>query len=134
MKTLYLDTHNRTDMCDITREVQNAVAASGMSAGICHVHCAHTTAAITLNENADPTVTRDILLSLDDAIRELSAFRHAEGNSTAHVKASLVGNSITLPVQNGALVLGTWQGIYFCEFDGPRRQRTVWVTCTPEYH
>jgi len=130
MITVSVATSRKEQLIDITRDVQNAVSKRGFANGICHVHTAHTTAAVTVNENADPDVVHDIILSLDSIVKELPGFRHGEGNSTAHVKSSLVGNSVTVPVDNGQLVLGTWQGIYFCEFDGPR-SRKVWVTCTP---
>ena len=130
MITISVPTAQREQLVDITRDVQDAVSQLGCSHGICHIHTAHTTAGITINENADPDVVRDILLSLDAIVHELPGFRHAEGNSTAHVKSTLTGNSVTVPVENGRLVLGTWQGIYFCEFDGPRSRR-AWVSCTP---
>jgi secondary thiamine-phosphate synthase enzyme len=130
MITISVPTSQREQLVDITAAVRDAVAELGCETGICHVHTAHTTAGLTINENADPDVVRDILLSLDTIVQDLRGFRHAEGNSTAHVKSSLTGNAITVPVKDGRLVLGTWQGIYFCEFDGPRTRR-VWVTCTP---
>ena len=130
MITISVPTAQREQLVDITRSVQDAVSQLGCLNGICHVHTAHTTAGITINENADPDVVRDILLSLNSIVHELPGFRHAEGNSTAHVKSSLTGNSVSVPVCDGRLVLGTWQGIYFCEFDGPRSRHT-WVTCTP---
>jgi len=126
-----ISTSKNNQLVNITCDVQSAVAKSGITDGICFVHVAHTTAGITINENADPDVVHDILLSLDDIVKNQSGFRHFEGNSTAHVKSSLVGNSASLPVRNGKLQLGTWQGIYFCEFDGPR-SRKAWVTCIAE--
>ena len=130
MTQIPVDTHGREEMVDITRAVQDAVNATGCRNGLCTVQCAHTTAGLTINENADPDVVHDILLSLDEIVKNLRGFRHGEGNSTAHVKSSLVGVSVCVPVEDGRLALGTWQGIYFCEFDGPRNRR-VWVTCVP---
>ena len=126
-----ISTSKNNQLVNITRDVQSAVTKSGVSDGICFVHIAHTTAGITINENADPDVVHDILLSLDDIVKNQSGFRHFEGNSTAHVKSSLMGNSTSVPVKNGKLQLGTWQGIYFCEFDGPR-SRKAWVNCIAE--
>ena len=111
---------------NITRQVEQAVRESGVEDGICVVHCPHTTAGLTVNENADPDVVSDLLYALDKTFPDRPEFRHMEGNTTAHLKASCMGNSVTLPVERGRLVLGTWQGIYFCEFDGPR-SRTFFV-------
>ena len=124
-------TTQRTQMLSITHLVQDAVDAAGIDAGTCHVFVPHTTAAVTINENADPAVARDVLHVLDRAIPfDDDAYRHLEGNSAAHVKAILVGASETVAVEHGRLVLGTWQGLFFCEFDGPR-QRQVWVRVSP---
>ncbi len=110
---------------DITKHVQQDVRESGVHEGLCTIYCPHTTAAITINENADPDVQHDLKLALGDIFgrRDRPDFLHAEGNSHAHLKSSLVGASETIPISNGKLVLGTWQGIYFCEFDGPRHRR-----------
>jgi secondary thiamine-phosphate synthase enzyme len=108
---------------DITEQVQSALAESSIQDGLCVVYCPHTTAAITINENADPDVVHDMLLGLRKAFPDRVEFRHAEGNSSAHLKSSAVGNSVTVLVSQGRLVLGTWQGIYFCEFDGPRTRK-----------
>jgi secondary thiamine-phosphate synthase enzyme len=108
---------------NITAEVQNAVAASGIGEGICVVFVPHTTAAVTVNENADPDVPRDVGLSLDLISPDRREFRHGEGNSAAHTKTSLVGPSLTLIVTGGRLLLGTWQGIWFNEYDGPRSRK-----------
>jgi secondary thiamine-phosphate synthase enzyme len=116
----------REEMIDITSQVQEAVTATGVSTGVVVLHVPHTTAAVTVNENADPSVQSDMLSHLGRLIPQDAGFRHAEGNSDAHLKASLVGSSETLLVSNGNLALGTWQGVYFCEFDGPR-QRDVHV-------
>lgn len=108
---------------NITSKVRESVLKSGISDGICVVYCPHTTAGITINENADPDVVKDMLLGLSRAYPERVEFRHIEGNSHAHLKASSVGASKTIIVNNGQLILGTWQGIYFCEFDGPRTRK-----------
>jgi secondary thiamine-phosphate synthase enzyme len=108
---------------NITGEVQRAVAASGITEGICVVLVPHTTAAITVNENADPDVTHDVTLALNAISPDRREFRHSEGNSAAHTKTSLVGPSITLIVSGGRLLLGTWQGIWFNEYDGPRNRK-----------
>jgi len=114
------------DFYNITPKVREAIAESGVQDGIAVVYCPHTTAGITINENADPDVVRDLLLGLDKAFPDRPEFRHAEGNSTAHLKASAVGSSATVIVKGGKPVLGTWQGIFFCEFDPPR-ERTFFV-------
>jgi len=112
----------RADFYNITPKVREAVAQSGVSEGIAVVYCPHTTAGITINENADPDVVRDLLLGLDKAFPDRSEFRHAEGNSSAHLKASAVGSSATVIIKGGKPLLGTWQGIFFCEFDPPRER------------
>ena len=116
----------RTDFYDITPMLRESIAKSGVSNGIAVVYCPHTTAGITINENADLDVIRDLLLGLDKAFPDRSEFRHAEGNSTAHLKASAIGSSVTVIVENGKPILGTWQSVFFCEFDPPR-ERTVFV-------
>lgn len=108
---------------DITGKVAAAIAASGVDEGLCLVFCPHTTAAITINENADPDVVDDLLLGLDAAFPDRADFRHGEGNSAAHLKSSCVGAGETVIIRDGRPLLGTWQGIYFCEFDGPRARR-----------
>ena len=108
---------------DITATVRDAVRKSGVDSGLCVGYCPHTTAGITINENADPDVVKDMLHGLDKAFPDRPEFRHAEGNSAAHLKAGCVGSGVTLIVENGAPLLGTWQGVYFCEFDGPRERR-----------
>ena len=125
MKQISLDTHSRVEMIDITAAVQKAVQDEDVQAGICLVYTPHTTAAITINENADPDVPRDILTALDKAVPLSASYRHAEGNSAAHVKSSLVGASELVIIENGRLVLGTWQSIFFCEFDGPRTRKFI---------
>jgi secondary thiamine-phosphate synthase enzyme len=119
-------TRSKVEFQDITAEVQRVASASGIEAGICHVFVPHTTAGITLNEHADPSVVADISEQLSHMVPQHGNYRHLEGNAPAHIKASLVGNSQELLIEQGGLVLGTWQGLFFCEFDGPR-QRTVLV-------
>ncbi len=113
----------RQGLYDITHDVEGAVKNSGVKDGIAIVYCPHTTAAVTINENADPDVKRDLVVGLDAAFPNLPAFRHREGNSAGHLMSSCVGVSLTVIVHEGKLLLGTWQGIYFCEFDGPRDRR-----------
>jgi len=126
-----VSTEARVEFRDITEEVQAMVKSSGIESGICHVFVPHTTAAITVNENADPSVAADITTQLEVIVPKHSGYRHMEGNAPAHIKASLVGNSQTLLVEGGKLVLGTWQGIFFCEFDGPRN-RTIQIKIVPD--
>jgi secondary thiamine-phosphate synthase enzyme len=129
MTSFSIETRTRTEFVDITREVAEAVATKGTRAGTVTVFVPHTTAGVTINENADPDVMHDMALALDRMVPwDLPAYKHGEGNSAAHVKATLTGSSVRVIVQNGALQLGTWQGIYFCEYDGPRT-RQVWVEC-----
>lgn len=126
MKELKVVTNRRAEMLDITAEV-NRLIPSSMDSGVCHVFCTHTTAGLTVNENADPDVQRDILGALERLVPwDDPAYRHGEGNSAAHLKASMMGFSQTLPVSRGRLCMGIWQGLYLCEFDGPRT-RTVMV-------
>jgi secondary thiamine-phosphate synthase enzyme len=124
-----ISTLRRSELLDITARVQKIVSEADLKAGTVTVYCPHTTAAITINENADPDVRVDLLMALERAVPD-QGFRHTEGNSDAHVKATLVGPSVTLLVESGKLLLGTWQSIFFCEFDGPR-QRQVWVQTLP---
>ena len=125
MKEIPLETHSRFEMIDISATVQKAVRDEGIKKGICLVYTPHTTAAITINENADPDVPRDILAALDRTVPFSANYRHAEGNSAAHAKSSLVGASELVIIENGRLVLGTWQSIFFCEFDGPRTRKFI---------
>ncbi len=121
MQQFEVITHKRTELVEITDRVRAAVRASGVREGLCVVYCPHTTAAITINENADPDVVHDLLLWYNRLVpQEQPGFRHAEGNSDSHIKSTLIGQSATLIVENGAPVLGRWQGVFFCEFDGPR--------------
>ena len=123
MKEISLETHSRVDMIDITAVVQKAAGEEKIEEGVCLVYTPHTTAAVTINENADPDVRRDILAALDRAVPFSANYRHAEGNSAAHVKSSMVGASELIIIEKGRLVLGTWQSIFFCEFDGPRTRK-----------
>jgi secondary thiamine-phosphate synthase enzyme len=109
-------------MVDITGDVQKAVSKGTVENGLCFVYVPHTTAAVTINESADPSVKRDVLMVLNSMVPWEADYQHMEGNSPAHVKSSLIGASELIAVENGRLVLGTWQGIFFCEFDGPRRR------------
>jgi len=123
MKEISVQTNSRFEMIDITAAVQKAVSEEKIESGICLIYTPHTTAAVTINENADPDVPRDILVALDKAIPLNANYRHREGNSAAHVKSSLVGASELVIIENGRIVLGTWQSIFFCEFDGPRTRK-----------
>jgi len=123
METFTVSTKSRNQLIDITSEVTGVIRESGVSDGACIVFTPHTTAGITINENADPSVKSDISMKLSDVIDQDSRFRHMEGNSDSHIKSSLVGCSEYIIVEGGRPVLGTWQGIMFCEFDGPRSRR-----------
>lgn len=127
MKWIKIDvsTGSRTQFIDITDRISEEVRRTGVQNGTCFVFTQHTTAGLTINENADPDVVRDILAGLARLVPPVGDYRHAEGNSDAHIKASLMGFSLTIPVIDGRLALGTWQGIYFCEFDGPRNRHVL---------
>jgi len=126
MNTIEIKTEFPEEIVDVTQNVENIVAASGIKEGLCVVFVPHTTAGLTINENADPDVKTDILAALARAVPPDLPFRHSEGNSPSHIKASLMGSSVTVLIEGGRLKLGTWQGVQFCEFDGPRT-RKVWV-------
>lgn len=126
IQTFQVKTSKQTEFIDITRSVQEAVKKTGMEEGICFIFIPHTTAAVTINENADPSVSQDIIMELNKVVPFQDRYQHLEGNSPAHIKASLIGCSQTVFVESGKLALGTWQGIFFCEFDGPRN-RNVYV-------
>jgi secondary thiamine-phosphate synthase enzyme len=121
MQTFTVRTRQREQMIDITAQVARAIPDG--AAGACQVFVPHTTAAVTINENADPSVVRDMLMKTTDLVPRDDAYTHAEGNSDAHVKATLVGSSVLVPVEGGRPALGTWQAVYFCEFDGPRSRK-----------
>ena len=123
MQTFQVRTSTHTEFIDITRSVQEAIKKTGVEDGICIIFIPHTTAAVTINENADPSVVQDIVMELNKIVPFKDQYRHLEGNSPAHIKASLVGCSQIVFVESGKLVLGTWQGIFFCEFDGPRSRQ-----------
>jgi secondary thiamine-phosphate synthase enzyme len=116
-------TGSRVQLLDVTAQVNQELSRGNIKSGICHLYVPHTTAGVTINENADPDVVTDIINGLEKIVPAAGNYRHAEGNSDAHIKASLMGFSANIPIINGKLALGTWQGIYFCEFDGPRRRR-----------
>lgn len=123
-------THRRTELIPIDHLLQEAVEKSGVREGVCHVFVPHTTAAVTINENADPSVVRDILMETEKIVPFRDNYAHLEGNSAAHIKSSLFGASEMVPIEGGRIRLGTWQSVFFCEFDGPRTRR-VWITVLP---
>ncbi|MFQ5906241.1 MAG: secondary thiamine-phosphate synthase enzyme YjbQ [bacterium] len=133
LKEISISTRSRTSLVDITAQVRKVVKESKVESGVCHVYAPHTTAAVTINENADPSVKSDILKELNKIIPFDEDYSHLEGNAAAHIKSSVVGASETVFVENGDLKLGTWQGICFCEFDGPRRRRAL-VKIVPDPH
>ena len=116
----------RTEFINITNEVQNVVNSSGVKEGVCYIFVPHTTAGVTINESADPDVVDDIQQSLNKLVPHSGHYQHTEGNADSHIKASIIGSSEVVFIENGRLKLGTWQGVFFCEFDGPRNRR-VWV-------
>ncbi|MFN3532923.1 MAG: secondary thiamine-phosphate synthase enzyme YjbQ [Candidatus Brocadia sp.] len=122
MEKIYVTTHSQAEFIDITQEVNEILEKSKVKDGICCVYVPHTTAAVTINENVDPSVRKDILHELNRLVPWNGHYTHTEGNAAAHIKSTLVGSSVSVPVSSGKLALGTWQGIYFCEFDGPRRR------------
>ena len=126
MQTISIRTSSRSEFVDISTQVQQAVRAATLTEGAVIVYCPHTTAAVTIQENADPDVVHDMLLWLHSHIpKDVPGFRHAEGNSDSHIKASLIGPSVMIPVTGGKLAFGTWQGVYLCEFDGPRTRSVL---------
>ncbi len=130
MKIFSLETRAHSQMVNIDALVQRAVTEGGLAEGLAHVHAPHTTAGVTINENADPDVTADMAMILDRMVPWRGGYAHGEGNSAAHAKASLMGFGVMVPVEKGRIRLGTWQSVYFCEFDGPRT-RQVWITLVP---
>jgi secondary thiamine-phosphate synthase enzyme len=130
MQEIHLQTNSRLEMIDITASVQAVVNSKKISNGFCIIFAPHTTAAITINENADPDVPHDIMAALDRLIPQNANYRHTEGNSPAHVKSSLIGASELVLIEDGRIVLGTWQSIFFCEFDGPR-SRKIFLSIIP---
>lgn len=123
MQTFDIRTSEREQLLDITDKVRQSIQSADIETGWAHVFCPHTTAAITVNENADPDVPKDIIDGLSDIAPRSKDWRHGEGNADAHVKASLIGESVLVPIEGGRPVLGTWQGVFFCEFDGPRSRK-----------
>jgi len=122
---LSITTKSTTEFIDITKQVADAVRSTGISQGLCCIYIPHTTAGVTINEGADPAVKRDILAALNKLVPFEGDYQHSEGNSAAHIKTTMVGTSASCPVENGKLILGTWQSIFFCEFDGPRTRRAA---------
>lgn len=131
MPPLSFDTRRTEEFIDITAQVNEVIVASGVQEGSCQLFCLHTTAGLAVNENYDPDVKRDALAALRKIVPDSGDYRHAEGNSPAHVKALLLGASLCLPISGGRLLLGRWQGVFFAEFDGPRQDRQVQVTILP---
>jgi secondary thiamine-phosphate synthase enzyme len=125
IKQLSVKTSSRVELVDITHLIQTSVKESKVKSGICSVYVPHTTAGVTINENADPSVKSDIIKELNKVIPFDDNYSHLEGNAAAHIKSTLVGASETIMIENGSLVLGTWQGIFFCEFDGPRSRKLI---------
>ena len=126
MEEISVKTSRKVEMIDITSEVNKRIKKNGVQEGICLIYCPHTTAGLTINENADPNVVRDILSGLDRIVPEDQPYLHGEGNSPAHIKSSIIGCSTQIIIEEGRLSLGTWQSLFFCEFDGPRT-RSIWV-------
>ncbi len=128
IETTSINTYSSEEFINITNLVADMVSSAGVSEGIVTVFVPHTTAAVTINENADPSVVKDIISALDNVIPAAGSYSHLEGNSHAHIKSSIIGSSRQIIVESGKLKLGTWQGIFFCEFDGPRK-REIWLKC-----
>jgi secondary thiamine-phosphate synthase enzyme len=126
MEKIKIKTSQRIELIDITQQVQDIVIKGKIKNGLCFIFCPHTTAGLTINENADPSVRRDIINTLNKLVPAGAHYSHTEGNADSHIKSSLFGSSLTVFVQDGQLAFGTWQGIYFCEGDGPR-SREVWI-------
>jgi len=130
MKIIEVKTRTKAELIDITNPLEKLVSSAEINDGVCIVYVPHTTAGITINENADPSVRKDIIMALERAVPDSLPYTHGEGNSPAHVKSALVGSSVSVLIENERLALGTWQGVFFCEFDGPRN-RKVWVSFLP---
>ena len=127
MQTVQIKSSRKVELIDITDKVSSVVSESGIKEGLCHIFVPHTTAGVLINENADPSVRKDIEETLARLVPEKMRYHHLEGNSPGHIKSSIVGCQVLVPVRDSRLVLGTWQGIFFCEFDGPRT-RQVWLS------
>lgn len=123
--TLNVKSKSKTEFIDITEEIRSLVRESGVQQGVCHIYVPHTTAGVTVNEGADPSVKRDVITALNRLVPFEEDYQHMEGNSAAHIKSTLVGTAQTVLIEEGKLLLGTWQSIYFCEFDGPRHRRVL---------
>ena len=123
MEVIKVHTKKQFEFVNITQQVKKIVADTGIAEGSCTVYCPHTTAAITINEAADPAVVQDIIKELDEIVPLRHGYAHSEGNSAAHIKSSIIGASEVIPIHQGSPVLGTWQGVFFCEFDGPRHRK-----------
>lgn len=123
MLTLQVKSHKQFECINITSQIQNLIRDSGVKDGVATIYCPHTTAAITINEGADPSVVKDLLYELDKVIPLRDNYQHLEGNSAAHIKSSIIGCSESVIIENGSIILGTWQAIFFCEFDGPRNRK-----------
>lgn len=126
MEKISVKTNSRSELIDITEKIQAAVSRGKIKEGVCFIFCPHTTAGLTINENADPSVKQDMVSALNKLVPESAGYAHAEGNADSHIKSSVFGSSLTVFVESGQLALGTWQGIYLCESDGPRL-RQVWI-------
>lgn len=131
IEKISISTHHRNELCDITKQIQRIIKQEKVKDGILHIFCPHTTAALTINENCDPAVQSDISDTLNKLIPANAGYKHTEGNADAHVKSAITGSSRTLFIEGGNISFGTWQGIYLCEFDGPRT-REVWVKIITE--
>ncbi len=129
MKTISINSKKREEFIDITQDLQGLIKQEKIKTGVCVVFCPHTTAGLTINENADPSVKKDIIAHLKQLVPESKPYAHLEGNSDSHIKSSLLGSSLNIIIEEGRLALGTWQGVYFCEFDGPRK-REVYIQLT----
>jgi len=125
VKQISIKTNKSVELLDISHRIKEIVMESGVKNGLCVLFVTHTTAAVTINENADPDVKRDMIMALDKIVPNVDGYHHMEGNSAAHIKSSMMGFSETIVISNGNLLLGTWQGIYFCEFDGPRNRSLI---------
>jgi secondary thiamine-phosphate synthase enzyme len=131
MHIVRVKTNRRTQLVDVTQEIEQAVAESGTKEGVCHLYVPHTTAAVMINEHADPDVASDLEGVFDRLVPHKGPYKHAEGNTDSHAKAVMVGASQMIFIERGKLALGTWQGIFFCEFDGPR-ERKMWIKVTAD--
>jgi len=131
MEKIAIKTGVRCEFIDVTDTINNAVRTAGVNSGICHIFVPHTTCGLTINENADPSVKADIISALKKIVPENAGYTHSEGNSDAHIKSSMMGHSLQVLIEGSSLQLGTWQGIYLCEFDGPRT-RQIWLKIVKE--